>query len=150
VDADHEQFVLKGGGYKALGGVLLGGLTLLGASAAASGSPGAIAFGIVFAVVMGSATWRWVSAQVRVTPAQLVLRTPWRTHRLAWQQVSGARILPTNANKFFCVVQVTCADGTTVKVDGVGSRYRNAGVGSAVAHAVNLIQRYSLPPVERP
>jgi hypothetical protein len=138
-----EQFTLRGGGYKALGGVLFGGMTLLGTSAAASGSAGAIAFGVVFGAVLGGVTCRWIRAQVRVQPSELLLRTPWRTHRLTWVKVTNASVVPSNANNLFCLVQVTCADGSRIKVDGVGSRYRDGGAGSRVEQAVDLINRYA-------
>jgi hypothetical protein len=145
----YDEFTLRGGGYKAIGAVLFGAMTILGASAAASGSAGAISFGVVFALIVGGITWRWIRAQVRIAPSGVLLRTPWRTHQLGWNEIAKASVVPSNSNDLFCLVQVSCTDGSKIKVDGVGSRYRDGGAGTPVEHAVDLINEYAAAPPPR-
>ena len=87
---------------------------------------------------------RWVRAQVRVDQSGLTLRTPLPTHRLPWSRVRRADIVPSNAQRLFALIKGTTNDGRTIKVDGVGCRWRRYGfAGTPVAQTVDLINTYT-------
>lgn len=74
----------------------------------------------------------------------MTLRTPYRTYRLTWAEVRHADIVPTNPNHLVAIVRVTTSDGRSIKVDGVGTRWRRRGLEvTPVGHTVQLINTYA-------
>jgi hypothetical protein len=140
-------FVLRGSGYKALVAVLVGLGTLACLIAfiefVAQRRVGpSLELGVATAVC-GAGWMRWVRAEVKAEPSGLTLRTPFRTHRLPWSQVSHADIVPSNGNRLVALVRVTTTDGRAIKADGVGCRWRREGLATTpVGHAVDVINTY--------
>jgi hypothetical protein len=82
--------------------------------------------GLVLFLAAATFCVRFARAEVRAERDRLILRSPFRTTVLAWDQVKVASVAPTNANKLFAVVNVVGTDGRRVKVDGPGCRWRKA------------------------
>jgi hypothetical protein len=106
--------------------------------------------GLVLFLAMGTFSVRFARAEVRAERDRLVLRSPFRTTVLGWDQVKVALVAPTNANRLFAVVNVVTTEGRRVNVDGPGCRWRKTGneetpVGRMVAE-INQRRRSTTEP----
>jgi hypothetical protein len=124
---NDESAVLRGGSYNAAATVLMGAMALLCLTPFIIEPAGVGLVGLVLSLTMGTFCVRFAGAEIRAERDRLVLRSPFRTTVLAWDQVRVAAVAPTNANRLFAVVKVVTSDGRRVKVDGPGCRWRKAG-----------------------
>jgi hypothetical protein len=134
------SLILRGGGYKVLLAILIGAFPLIGLAIVVSASGiSDVVFGAVLLLGTGWFWIRWIRAQVRLGIDRLILRTPFRTHELPRLQGLRAEVVPTNALGVFCIVLVTLPSGRSIKVDGVGGRYRRGVPDETVAEMARAI-----------
>jgi Bacterial PH domain len=122
-----DVVVLRGGSEKALLAVGFGVIALSCLILAVrTGPPVTHVLGSILFLAVGLLWVRGMKAEVRAERDLLVLRTPFRTHRIQWSAVVGADVVPTNGNRIFAIVRVTLRSGKRIKVDGAARKWSNA------------------------
>lgn len=78
-------------------------------------------YGVGIAVISAGLIVRSARVCIIVSAVGVELRTPWRTHRLALEEIASARLVPMNTLGLFSTVCVVPGRGRRIRVDGVGS-----------------------------
>ncbi len=119
---DGESSVLRGGALAVWMTVCWAVCAVVGLSLVRIGDAlSTRVLGVAVLVVAGWMGWGLVRSEVRADPSHLLVRTAWRTRRLAWDDVAGAAAEPGNpVTRLFAVLRIDTVSGRTIKVEGIG------------------------------
>jgi len=120
--SEGDGLVLRGGSERAAGATVCVGMAMLAVPAmfGAGGIPSLI-IGSILILVLGTCCVRWLRVEVRAEEDWLILRGgPFRSRRLSWQDVAGAKVVPAGPVPLFAILQVTGRNGRRIKLDGTG------------------------------